>query len=93
LVVKEVLDFIGRAALVAACPSYRQGGWMKKVEEAVASHLQASSAEQPEWRPALDIYEGLDSLPLMTITRATVHRRRPAVPAQQRGSEFGGNKR
>ncbi len=69
-VVKEVLDFIGRAALVAAYPSYRQGDWMKKVEEAVASHLQASSAEQPEWRPALDIYEGLDLLPLMTIHKS-----------------------
>ena len=65
-----MLDFIGRAALVAACPSYRQGDWMKKVEEAVALHLQASSAEQPEWWPALDIYEGLDSLPLMTIHKS-----------------------
>jgi superfamily I DNA/RNA helicase len=69
-VVKEVLDFVGRAALVAACPAYSQGDWMKKVEEAVALHLQASSALQPEWRQALDVYEGVDSLPLMTIHKS-----------------------
>jgi superfamily I DNA/RNA helicase len=69
-VVTEVLDFIGRADLAAACPAYRQGDWMKKVEEAVALHLRAISAEQPEWQQALDIYEGLDSLPLMTIHKS-----------------------
>ncbi len=69
-VVTEVLDFIGRVDLAAVCPAYRQGDWMKNVEEAVALHLQASSAEQPEWQHTLDIYEGLDSLPLMTIHKS-----------------------
>jgi superfamily I DNA/RNA helicase len=69
-VVKKVLDFVGRAALVAACPAYSQGDWMKKVEEAVALHLQASSVLQPEWRLGLDVYEGVDSLPLMTIHKS-----------------------
>ncbi len=68
--VDEVLDFIGRSDLAAACPAYRQGDWMRKVAEAVSLHLQASCAEQTEWGPALDVYEGLDSLPLMTIHKS-----------------------
>jgi superfamily I DNA/RNA helicase len=69
-VVAEVLDFVGRSDLAAACPAYRQGDWMEKVAEAVALHLQASCAEQTEWGPALDVYEGLNSLPLMTIHKS-----------------------
>jgi hypothetical protein len=52
-VVAEVLDFVGRTDLAAACPAYRQGDWMKKVAEAVALHLQVSCAEQAEWGLAL----------------------------------------
>jgi superfamily I DNA/RNA helicase len=69
-VVAEVLDFVGRTDLAAACPAYRQGDWMRKVAEAVALHLRASCAEQAEWGLALDGYEGLDSLPLMTIHKS-----------------------
>lgn len=68
--VTEVLDFIDRTDLAAACPAYRQGDWMKKVAEAVALHLLKSCAGQAEWSAALDIYEGADSLPLMTIHKS-----------------------
>jgi superfamily I DNA/RNA helicase len=68
--VTEVLDFINRTDLAAACPAYRRGDWMNKVAEAVALHLLASCAEQAEWGPALDVYEGVDSLPLMTIHKS-----------------------
>ncbi len=68
--VAEVLDFIGRNDLAAACPAYRQGDWMSKVSEAVALHLFQSCVGQSEWSKALDIYEGVDSLPLMTIHKS-----------------------
>jgi superfamily I DNA/RNA helicase len=69
-VVSRVLDLIGRAELTAACPAYRQGNWMSKVSEAVALHLQASCAEQATWKVALDTYDGVNSLPLMTIHKS-----------------------
>jgi len=65
-----VLEFIGRADLVAACPAYRQGDWMAKVTEAIALHLFESCASAREWAAALDGYEGENSLPLMTIHKS-----------------------
>src|SRR6266540_1886845 len=68
--IAEVLEFIGRADLVAACPAYRQGDWMAKVTEAIALHLFESCASAREWAAALDGYEGENSLPLMTIHKS-----------------------
>jgi len=69
-VVKYLLDFIGRQTLLTASPSYRQGNWMAKVIEAATQHLEASCKNSTDWKTALDTYEGLDSIPLMTIHKS-----------------------
>ena len=69
-VVIEVLNFVGVAALVAACPAYRQGAWMKAVANAVIQHLLVSCIERHDWSEALDAYEGVGALPLMTIHKS-----------------------
>ena len=68
--VAEVLDFVGRARLVAAHPAYAQGDWFAKIIEACALHLAASCAGQASWTAALDTYDGVHAVPLMTIHKS-----------------------
>ncbi len=68
--VDEVLAFIGRERLIAVHPAYGQGGWLDKVLDAAAEHLLASSANGADWSSALDAYEGIHAIPLMTIHKS-----------------------
>ena len=65
-----VLNFVGRARLIAAHPAYAQGDWFAKIIEACALHLAASCAGKASWTVALDAYDGLYSVPLMTIHKS-----------------------
>lgn len=69
-IVEAAIDFIGRERLLAVHPAYAQGGWLDKVIEAIASHLAASATDGADWSNALDIYEGVDAIPLMTIHKS-----------------------
>ena len=68
--VDDVLCFIGRARLVAAHPAYGQGEWLEKVLESAAMHLAQSATSASDWTAALDAYEGLHAIPLMTIHKS-----------------------
>jgi len=68
--VAEVLDFVGRERLITAHPAYAQGDWFKKVSEAAGLHLAASCDGAVNWGAALDNYEGLHAVPLMTIHKS-----------------------
>ena len=69
-ITKKLIDFIGRERLIAVHPAYAQGGWLEKVIEAIASHLAASAKNGADWSEALDVYEGIDAVPLMTIHKS-----------------------
>lgn len=69
-VTAEIVDFIGRDRLLAAHPAYAQGGWLEKIVKATTLHLQASSGSAKDWIDALDTYEGLHAVPLMTIHKS-----------------------
>lgn len=69
-IVDDILGFIGRERVVAVHPAYGQGDWLEKVLDSAAEHLRASSAGGIEWVPALDIYEGIHAIPLMTIHKS-----------------------
>jgi superfamily I DNA/RNA helicase len=56
--------------LLAAHPAYAQGGWLDKVVEAATLHLHASSQAAKGWADALDAYEGIHAVPLMTIHKS-----------------------
>ena len=64
------MSFIGWARLQAAYVRYRQGDWLKKVSEAVSLHLWASCQAAQDWATALDVFEGLNAIPLMTIHKS-----------------------
>jgi superfamily I DNA/RNA helicase len=69
-IVEKLIDFIGRKRLIAVHPAYAQGGWLQKVIDAAAAHLFASSNHAASWSEALDTYEGLHAVPLMTIHKS-----------------------
>ena len=68
--VDDLVGFIGRGRLVAAHPAYRQGNWLEKVLASMAIHLAQSAAGAGDWTAALDAYEGLHAIPLMTIHKS-----------------------
>jgi superfamily I DNA/RNA helicase len=68
--VDDVLVFLGRPRLLAVSPAYRQGDWYARVRDAAILHLQASSNGAACWAAALDVYEGLHALPLMTVHKS-----------------------
>lgn len=70
VLVSEVLGFIGRDRLLAAHPAYAQGNWFGKILEASVLHLTASAAGVADWSAALDAYEGVHAVPLMTIHKS-----------------------
>jgi superfamily I DNA/RNA helicase len=65
-----LLNFIGRQSLLSASPAYRQGDWMAKVIEATTQHLEGSCKGAASWSEALDVYEGIHAIPLMTIHKS-----------------------
>jgi hypothetical protein len=69
-IVDDILAFIGRERLITVHPAYGQGGWLDKVLDAAAVHLLASSAGGIDWSSALDAYEGVHAIPLMTIHKS-----------------------
>lgn len=70
LIVNHVLDFIGPGRLIAAHPAYAQGGWFEKVVDAAAVHLASSADGGADWTEALNVYEGVNAIPLMTIHKS-----------------------
>lgn len=69
-IVSDVIAFVGQSNLLAVSPAYRQGNWYDRVFEAATLHLETSSKGAKDWTAALDIYEGLHAVPLMTIHKS-----------------------
>ncbi len=69
-IVDDVITFVVPERLIAVHPAYGQGGWLDKVLDAAAVHLAASSVDGAVWASALDAYEGVHAIPLMTIHKS-----------------------
>lgn len=69
-VVTTLLDFVGYQSIVSTSPAYRQGDWLEHVVAAVILHLEASCRGAATWSEALDMYEGEQAVPLMTIHKS-----------------------
>jgi superfamily I DNA/RNA helicase len=68
--VRSLIEFLGKANILASSPAYRQGDWVQKVVAAAALHIEASCRNVKTWTEALDLYEGLHAVPLMTIHKS-----------------------
>lgn len=68
---KNIVDFIGISYLKALIPSYTQGRYLNdvlnKFQKLMWKELEDS---QFEWMPALENFEGLHSIPIMTIHKS-----------------------
>ncbi len=69
-VVHTVQNFVGCDCLISGHSAYRQGDWFDKVTEASIKHLCVSAAGANDWTKTLDAYEGVHSIPLMTIHKS-----------------------
>ncbi|MCR3982040.1 MULTISPECIES: UvrD-helicase domain-containing protein [Gammaproteobacteria] len=69
-IVDDILGFIGRERVIAVHSAYGQGDWLEIVLDSAAEHLMSSSGGDVEWPSALDAYEGIHAIPLMTIHKS-----------------------
>jgi superfamily I DNA/RNA helicase len=67
---ETIIKFLGRSRLQSLVPRYKQGSWLDDLLQAATMHLAVSGAGAASWEAALDAYEGLDSVPLMTIHKS-----------------------
>ncbi|MCF5162970.1 AAA family ATPase [Pseudomonas congelans] len=68
--VDEVMGFVGLDHLKSQHPAYAQGEWLEKVLDAAATHLFNCAIKCADWPSALDTYEGVNAIPLMTIHKS-----------------------
>ncbi|WP_413704159.1 UvrD-helicase domain-containing protein [Pseudomonas sp. Pseusp16] len=68
--VDDILNFVGPEHVIRSNPAYDQGTWLEKVLDATAEHLLSTSFHCTDWSHALDMYEGVHAVPLMTIHKS-----------------------
>jgi superfamily I DNA/RNA helicase len=68
--IDSLIAFLGKANILAASPAYRHGDWFANVRSAAVAHLEASCHSAASWAEALDVYEGVHAVPLMTIHKS-----------------------
>ncbi len=67
---KQVIRFLGLQAIASAYAEYGAGDTLVIAAEAIALHLAASSEAAANWGECLDIFEGIDQIPLMTVHKS-----------------------
>ena len=68
--IDELIAFLGKANILATSPAYRQGDWFASVSAAATSHLESSCRSTKTWADAVDLFEGIHAIPLMTIHKS-----------------------
>lgn len=69
-ITKAFVQLVGLKILRTSYPAYRQGDWLDRLLKGLTQHLQASSLEAGDWREAMDSFEGVRAVPLMTIHKS-----------------------
>ena len=64
------LDFIGRDAFCLIYPQYRQGTNCERVLEGFAGHMAKCRGQSSDWASTLVSFEGLESVPIMTMHKS-----------------------
>ena len=69
-IIDAVVDFLGEDNIKLAYSEYEQGDWYRQVTDNVVAYLYASCERCTDWPSALDDFEGINSVPLMTIHKS-----------------------
>ena len=64
-----IISFVGRKTLEALHPQYKQGRFFAETLQQVSSHL-SRYRDTLDWKEALDEFEGLHSVPIMTVHKS-----------------------
>ena len=70
LIFNVVIEFLGEGDIKASYPEYNQGDWYDQILQKAVRYLFRSCESSENWQSALDDFEGIDSLPLMTIHKS-----------------------
>ena len=68
--IDAILDFLGEDNIKLSYPEYHQGDWYGHVVEKTVSFLFQSCQNSLDWPSALDDFEGMNSVPLLTIHKS-----------------------
>jgi len=66
----QVFAFLDLVAVSQAYPEYGAGNLLAVMVEAFKIHLVASASSSINWQKCLDTFEGLSSIPLMTVHKS-----------------------
>lgn len=69
-IVTAFLELVGEADIKAMYAAYRQGDWFGRLLVGIVEHLAASCKGAKTWNEALDVFEGVSAVPLMTIHKS-----------------------
>lgn len=69
-IANQMISFLGLDALARTFVEYGTGETLSIAAEAFSIHLAASTANAADWGDALDIFEGTDQVPLMTVHKS-----------------------
>ena len=65
-----VIEFLGEGNIKASYPEYNQGDWYDQILQKAVHYLFRSFESSENWQSGLDDFEGINSLPLMTIHKS-----------------------
>ena len=68
--IEIILDFLDRDQIKILYPEYSQGDWFSQVVDAAVENLFASCQTCGDWTSALDDFQGVRSVPVMTIHKS-----------------------
>lgn len=69
-ILSETITFIGADHIRQAVREYMQGERFNDVRESICAFLQEGTADADNWNAALDVIEGIDQVPLMTVHKS-----------------------
>lgn len=69
-VLHSITEFLGPASFQRLFPQYQQGSFYSDTLTACATELAVSRSKTPDWKAAIERFEGVNTLPIMTIHKS-----------------------
>ena len=70
VILRTILDYLGRDRIMQSYGEYRQGNHQMTIENQLIGFLTGSCRRSASWAEALDDFEGLHYIPMMTIHKS-----------------------
>ena len=70
IILDSILDHLGRDKIKQSYAEYRQGDYQMTIEDQLIGFLTGSCRRSASWAEALDGFEGLHYIPMMTVHKS-----------------------